>query len=67
MNRQRQGTVQAWRVTLAVRVIEHEAAYALYVMSDTNSQHDEQLDLDQVEAELAEIELMLERLDKPNG
>jgi hypothetical protein len=50
-----------------VRVIEHEAAYARYVMSDTNSQHDEQLDLDQVEAELAEIELMLERLDKPNG
>jgi hypothetical protein len=44
-----------------------EAAYAVHVMSDTSNQHDEPLDLDNVEAELAEIELMLERLDKPNG
>jgi hypothetical protein len=36
-------------------------------MSDTSNQHDEPLDLDEIEAQLAEIELMLERLDKPNG
>jgi len=36
-------------------------------MSDTSNQHNEPLDLDEIEAQLAEIELMLERLDKPNG
>jgi len=36
-------------------------------MSDTSNQHDEPLDLDEIEAQLAEIELMLERLDKQNG
>jgi len=36
-------------------------------MSDTSSQHDDRIDLDEIEAQLAEIELMLERLDKPNG
>jgi hypothetical protein len=35
-------------------------------MSDANVGHDEPVDLDAVEAELAGIELMLERLDEPN-
>jgi len=35
-------------------------------MSDANQRHDEPVDLDAVEAELAGIELMLERLDEPN-
>ena len=39
----------------------------LFVMSDTSNQHEDQPDLDTIESELAEIELMLERLDKPNG
>lgn len=60
-------TVRAWRATLAVHDVVIEAAYAVHVMSDTSNQHDEPLDLENVEAELAEIELMLERLDKPNG
>jgi len=59
--------VQAWRATLAVHVVADEAAYAVLVMSDTSNQHEDQPDLDSIEAELAEIELMLERLDKPNG
>ncbi|MEY4401937.1 MAG: hypothetical protein RL072_1802 [Actinomycetota bacterium] len=45
----------------------NEAAYAVHVMSDTSNQRDEQPELDKIEAELAEIELMLERLDKPNS
>lgn len=36
-------------------------------MSDTNSQHDERVDLDEIEAQLAEVELMLERLDQRDG
>lgn len=59
--------MQAWRATLAVHDAAKEAAYAVHVMSDTSSQRDEQPDLDEIEAELAEIELMLERLDKPSS
>ena len=59
--------MQAWRATLAVHDATNEAAYAVHVMSDTSNQRDEQLELDKIEAELAEIELMLERLDKPNS
>jgi len=36
-------------------------------MSDTSDQHEETVDLDAIEAELAEVELMLERLDKPHS
>lgn len=37
------------------------------MMSDTDDRHDEPIDLDAIEAELAEVELMLERLDKPSN
>jgi hypothetical protein len=50
-----------------VHIVRSEAAYAVHVMSDTSHENNEQPDLDTIEAELAEIELMLERLDKPNG
>lgn len=39
----------------------------LATMSDAANQHDEPIDLDAIEAQLAEIELMLERLDSSNG
>jgi len=35
-----------------------------WVMSDTSSKNDERIDLDEIEAQLAEVELMLERLDQ---
>jgi hypothetical protein len=35
-------------------------------MSDARDQRDEPIDLDAIEAQLAEVELMLERLDTPN-
>ncbi len=39
------------------------------IESDTKheSQQSEMVDLDQLEAQLAEVELMLERLDSPNN
>ena len=37
------------------------------LVTDTSDQHEEAVDLDEIEAQLAEVELMLERLDKPNG
>lgn len=36
-------------------------------MSDIHNQTESPLDLDAIEAELAEVELMLERLDTPNN
>lgn len=36
-------------------------------MSDIHNQNESPLDLDAIEAELAEVELMLERLDMPNN
>ena len=36
-------------------------------MSDVSNQNEAPLDLDAIEAELAEVELMLERLDAPNN
>lgn len=36
-------------------------------MSDQHAQNDDPVDLDAVEAELAGIELMLERLDESEG
>jgi len=36
-------------------------------MSEANSHDEEPVDLDEIEAQLAEVELMLERLDTPNG
>ena len=36
-------------------------------MSDVSNQDEAPLDLDAIEAELAEVELMLERLDTPNN
>lgn len=36
-------------------------------MSDATGQRDEPVDLDAIEAKLAEIELLLERLDESNG
>jgi hypothetical protein len=38
----------------------------LLAMSDTSNHRDEEADLDEIESELAEVELMLERLDKPS-
>jgi hypothetical protein len=39
----------------------------LSFVSDTSEHHDEPVDLNEIEAQLAEVELMLERLDKPNA
>lgn len=39
----------------------------LSLVSDTGEHREETIDLDEIEAQLAEVELMLERLDKPNG
>ena len=36
-------------------------------MSESMGQHEEPIDLDAIEAQLAEIELMLERLDSSNS
>ena len=36
-------------------------------MSDVSNQNEAPLDLDAIEAELAEVELMLERLDTSNN
>jgi hypothetical protein len=38
----------------------------LLAMSDTSNHHDDEATLDEIESELAEVELMLERLDKPS-
>ncbi len=36
-------------------------------MSEASGNDEETVNLDEIEAQLAEVELLLERLDKPNG
>ncbi len=38
-----------------------------YTMSDSSSSESTPVDLDAIETELAEVELMLERLNEPNN
>ena len=47
--------------------VHRRSRLLLSLVSDTSEHHDEPVDLDEIEAQLAEVELMLERLDKPNA
>jgi hypothetical protein len=49
-----------------LRTAHHTVTYAWTAMSDTSEPTQETPDLDAIEAEIAAIELLLERLDAPN-
>jgi hypothetical protein len=50
-----------------LRNAHHTVTYAWTTMSDTSEPTQETPDLDAIEAEIAAIELLLERLDAPNA
>jgi len=60
---------RCWQCTLltTLRNAHHTVTYAWTTMSDTSEPTQETPDLDAIEAEIAAIELLLERLDAPNA